>query len=149
MKPLHFSVDINAPRDKVWQVLWDDDTYPEWTSAFAPGSRAVSDWKQGSRIQFLDGEGRGMESMIEKLVPNEYMSFKHLAEIHDGKVQPLDERTSEWSGDHENYTLSERNGVTRVEVDLEAPDEYAAMFSDKFPQALRRLKEVAEKSRSD
>jgi uncharacterized protein YndB with AHSA1/START domain len=147
MKRMHFSVDINAPPDKVWQVLWNDDTYPEWTSVFSPGSRAVSDWKQGSRIQFLDGEGHGMEAVIEKLVPNEFMSFKHLAVIQDGKVQRLDERTSEWSGDHENYTLSERDDVTTVNVDLEAPDEYVDMFSDKFPQALQRLKEVAEQSR--
>jgi uncharacterized protein YndB with AHSA1/START domain len=147
MKPLHFSVDINAPRDRVWQVLWNDDTYREWTSAFSPGSRAVSDWKQGSRIQFLDDEGHGMDAVIEKLVPNEFMSFKHLAVIQDGKVQPLDEKTKEWSGDHENYTLSERNGVTTVNVDLEAPEAYVDMFSDKFPQALRRLKDVAEQSR--
>ena len=147
MKPLHFSVDINAPRDRVWQVLWNDDTYPEWTSAFGPGSRAVSDWQQGSRIQFLDGEGHGMEAVIEKLVPNEFMSFKHLAVIQHGEVQALDERTREWSGDHENYTLFERDGVTTVKVDLEAPEEYVDMFSDKFPQALRRLKEVAEESR--
>lgn len=144
MKPLHYSVDIDAPSDRVWQVLWNDDTYGEWTRPFAPGSRAVGDWQQGSRIQFLDGEGSGMESVIEKLVPNEYMSFKHIAEIQEGKVQPLDERTSQWSGGHEDYTLAERDGRTTVNVDLEAPEEYADMFNDKFPQALRRLKEIAE-----
>ena len=144
MKPLHYSVDIDAPRDKVWQVLWSDDTYGAWTSAFAPGSRAISDWQQGSRIQFLDGEGSGMESVIDKLVPEEYMSFRHTAEILGGEVQQLDERTSQWSGGHEDYRLTERNGATTVDVDLEAPEEYADMFNDKFPQALRRLKEIAE-----
>jgi uncharacterized protein YndB with AHSA1/START domain len=144
MKPLHFSIDIGAPRDRVWQVLWNDDTYGEWTRAFAPGSRAVGEWRQGSKIQFLDGEGSGMESVIEKLVPNEYMSFKHVAEIQEGKVQPLDEKTSQWSGGHEDYQLTERQGATTVNVDLEAPEEYTDMFNDKFPQALRRLKEIAE-----
>ncbi|MGQ0562941.1 MAG: SRPBCC family protein [Gemmatimonadota bacterium] len=145
MKPLHFSVDIDAPRKDVWQVLWNDDTYREWTSVFAPRSHAISDWKEGSRIQFLDGEGHGLDSVIEKLVPNEFMSFKHLAEIHDGEVQPLDERTSQSSGGLENYTLTERDGVTTVTVDLEAPEEYVDMFSEMFPPALQRLKEITER----
>jgi hypothetical protein len=74
------------------------------------------------------------------------MSFKHLDKIQDGEVQPLDERTSQWSGGLENYTLTERNGVTTVTVDLESPDEYADMFNEKFPPALQRLKEIAEAS---
>lgn len=144
MNRLQFSVDINAPRSHVWLALWSDTGYREWTSVFSPGSHAVSDWQEGSTIQFLDGQGQGMDSVIEKSVPNEFMSFKHLGEIKDGKVQPLDDRTREWSGGHENYTLIDRDGRTRVNVELEAPDEYTEMFSDMFPKALQRLKEVAE-----
>jgi hypothetical protein len=52
MKQLHFSTDINAPRETVWNVLWNDATYRDWTSVFAEGSYAVSDWNEGSKIQF-------------------------------------------------------------------------------------------------
>ena len=62
MTRLHYSVDIDAPRQRVWEVLWDDKTYPDWTSAFMEGSRAVSDWKEGSRIQFLGPGGDGKVS---------------------------------------------------------------------------------------
>lgn len=144
MNRLRFSIDINAPRSRVWQALWDDPSYRDWTSVFSPGSHAVSDWREGSRIQFLDGEGRGMDSVIDKSVANEFMSFRHVGEIQDGKVRPFDDRMGDWSGGHENYTLTERNTVTTVTVDLDAPLEYADMFNDKFPQALQRLKEVAE-----
>jgi hypothetical protein len=48
---LHFSVDIAAPRGKVWDVLWDDASCRDWSSVSAQGSYAVSDWNEGSRIQ--------------------------------------------------------------------------------------------------
>ena len=144
MEKMHFSIDINAPRERVWRALWSDASYPDWTSAFSPGSRAVSDWREGSKIQFLDGEGQGMDSLIEKSVPNEFMSFKHVGVIHEGQVQQPDEKTREWSGSHENYTLRDRNGRTTLNVDLESPQEYKDMFNDKFPKALHRLKEIAE-----
>ncbi len=142
MQKLHFSLEIKAPREKVWKVLWDDATFRDWTSVFAEGSYAVSDWKEGSRIQFLDpNNNAGMSSVIEKLVPNEFMSFKHLTEIKDGKEQP----SPEWSGALENYTLKEQGGGTVLTVDLDAADEYKDMFEDKFPKALQRVKELSEK----
>jgi hypothetical protein len=55
MEKLNFSINISAPKDKVWQTLWDDASYREWTSAFAEGSYAETDnWKEGSEVKFLD-----------------------------------------------------------------------------------------------
>lgn len=140
-RPLHFSIDIAAPRDKVWRVLWDDASFRDWSSVFAEGSYAVSDWNEGSQIQFIDPSSRsGMSSVIEKKRPGEFISFRHEAEIKDGKVQP----PAQWSGAHENYTLTGQGGRTTVNVDLDAPDEYRQMFEDKFPQALQRVKTLAE-----
>ncbi len=142
MKKLHFSIDIKAPREKVWKVLREDATFRDWTSVFAEGSYAVSDWKEGSKIQFLDPKNNsGMSSVIEKKTPNEFMSFKHLAEIKNGKEQPL----KEWSGALENYTLKEHEGATTLIVDLDAPEEYKDMSEDTFPKALQRVKELSEK----
>jgi len=57
---MEFSINIEAPKEKVWNTLWNDQTYREWTSAFAEGSRAETDWKKGSRVLFTDGKGSGM-----------------------------------------------------------------------------------------
>ena len=65
MELLKFSVKIIAPKEKVWSTLWNDTTYRQWTSAFTPGSHAVSDWNEGSKINFLDGNGSGMFSIID------------------------------------------------------------------------------------
>jgi uncharacterized protein YndB with AHSA1/START domain len=138
---LHFSVDIAATRDKVWRVLWDDKTFRDWSSVFAEGSYAESDWNEGSAIRFIDpSSDSGMSSVIEKKRPGEFMSFRHDAEIKNGKVQPA----PEWSGAHENYTLTANDGRTRLTVDLDAPEEYRQMFEDKFPQALARVKKLSE-----
>src|SRR5688572_33447545 len=92
---LQFAIDIAAPPERVWQVLWEDATFRQWTNVFAEGSYAVSDWKEGSTIQFIDpGSNSGMSSVIEKKRPNEFMSFRHVAEIKDGKQQP----PAAWAG---------------------------------------------------
>ena len=141
MTRLHFSIEINAPREKVWQVLWEDATYRDWTSVFAEGSYAVSDWNEGSTIQFLDPKsGSGMSAVIVKKTPNEFMSFRHIAEIKNGQEQP----PAASSGGRENYTLT-KNTRTTLTVDLDAPDEYRQMFEDMFPRALGRVKTLSEK----
>ena len=69
MEKLNFSIKISAQRKKVWNVLFDDETYRKWTSVFAPGSYAETDWKEGSKALFLDGTGNGMVSRIAKSSP--------------------------------------------------------------------------------
>ena len=141
LNKLHYAIDIDAPRDKVWLVLWDDASFRDWSSVFAEGSYAVSDWKEGSPVQFIDpGSNSGMQGVIEKLRPGEFISFRHEAEIKDGKVQP----PAAWSGAHENYTLTNNNGRTTLKVDLDAADEHREMFEDKFPKALQRIKTLSE-----
>ena len=62
VKKIQFSIDINAPKEKVWHVLWNDAIYRKWTSVFSEGSKAVSDWKEGSKIHFLNENNYGMYS---------------------------------------------------------------------------------------
>ena len=142
MEQLHYTTDIDAPRSTVWKVLWDDASYRDWTSVFAEGSRAVSDWQEGSRILFVGPTGdAGMVAIIEKKTADEHMCFKHIAELRDGKEQPL----PGGGVGRERYTLTETGGGTRLRVDLDAPAEYRQMFEDNFPKALQRVKELSER----
>jgi len=141
LSQLHYAIDIEAPREKVWRVLWDDKSFRDWSSVFAEGSYAVSDWKEGSTVQFIDPSSNGgMQSIIETKRPSEFICFRHEAEIKDGKVQPA----PAWSGARENYTLTTSNGRTTLKVDLDAADEHRQMFEDKFPKALKRVKALSE-----
>lgn len=144
MKRLNFNIDINAPAEKVWNALWEDSNYRKWAAEFYEGSYAVSDWNQGSEIHFLSPEGEGMFSMIAEKRPNEYMSFKHLGVMKDGKKVEPDAETESWSGAMENYILEERGGVTTLSVELDTTEDHADYFSKAFPKALERVKEIAE-----
>ncbi len=35
MQKIKFSTTINAPKEKVWEILWNLDAYRKWTTAFA------------------------------------------------------------------------------------------------------------------
>lgn len=72
------------------------------------------------------------------------MTFKHIGEIKDGKEQPLDEKTSAWSGSLETYILKEKEGKTELTVEMDIVEDYADYFNKTFPQALQKVKELAE-----
>src|SRR6185295_10966931 len=113
----------------------------KWTSVFSEGSHAVTDWKEGSEVQFLSKDGGGMFSLIDKKVPNEFMSFKHLGVVKDHQKQPEDAETKQWAGAMENYTLKETDGVTELSVDMDITEDFEKYFKETFPKALEIVKE--------
>src|SRR5215218_277240 len=113
VEKINFKTSILAPKEVVWQVLWDDASYREWTSAFSEGSYAETDnWKQGTEVKFLSPSGGGMVSRVAVNRPNEYMSFEHLGEIKNGVEDRTSDKVKQWVGAKENYTLTENNGIT-------------------------------------
>lgn len=149
MERHQFKTTFDASREKVWNTLWEDATYREWTSAFAEGSRAETDWKKGSKVLFLDGKGQGMVSMIADMKPNEFMSFKHLGEVIDGKEDLNSAKEKGWAGATENYTLKTVNGKTELVVDMDIEDSYKQYFLDTWPKALEKLKDLVERKTSN
>ncbi len=147
MKKLVFTTAINAPVSKVWKVLWSDETYNKWTSVFSPGSTAKSDWKEGSKVHFLDGQGNGMFSVIDELKAHELMSFRHIGLIKNGEEQPEDEETKKWSGSIETYTLSNADGKTELKVEVDVDDAFGEYMNKTFPEALKKVKELSESNR--
>lgn len=144
MEKKHFSIKINASRQKVWDILWGETTYPQWTAAFTEGSAIETDWKEGSKVLFLDGKGMGMVSKIETSRPPEFLSFKHLGIVKDGVEDLTSKEVLEWSGAEENYTLKEINGHTEVVVDLGLAEVDMEFLADVWPKALEKLKGLAE-----
>jgi hypothetical protein len=147
---LHFSIDVNAPKKKVWDTMLRDDTYRVWTSTFNPkGSWFEGDWKQGSSIKFLgpDDKGgiQGMVSRIKENRPQEFVSIEHLGFIQDGKEDTTSDAVKQWTPAYENYALKEKNGVTEVQVDMDTDECHRQMFEEMWPKALQKLKELSER----
>ena len=99
MEKINFSTDINAPKEKVWEVLWNDDSYRKWTSAFYEGSYAQTDnWKEGTKVLFLGPGGDGMVSRVAANKPNKFMSFEHLGVVKKGVEDTESEEVKDWAG---------------------------------------------------
>lgn len=145
MERINFSISINAPKEKVWNVLWDETSYSKWTSVFAEGSSVVTDnWKEGSKVLFLDGNGSGMVSMVAANKPNQYMSFKHMGEVKDGIEDISSENIKGWLGSMENYTLKEAGGKTELKVDMDITENFKDFFLNTWPKALEQVKLLSE-----
>ena len=85
-----------------------------------------------------------MFSKIDTLKPNEFMSFTHLGIMKEGVPQPEDETSKSWSGSKEMYTLKSSGNGTDLEVELDSTDEFADYFTNTFPNALEKVKSLAE-----
>ncbi len=53
MKPIIKSIQINAPREKVWHILWDDTSYRDWCSIFSENSYLDGKLELGEKVRFL------------------------------------------------------------------------------------------------
>jgi hypothetical protein len=149
MDKLHFSIVIEAPKEKVWDTMLQQDSYKDWTSVFAPGSHYVGDWNKGNKILFLapgpNGEMGGMVSRIKENKQYEFISIEHNGIVQNGIEDTENESVKKWAGALENYTFKEKNGNTELLIDTDASEEYTEMFQDTWPKALQRLKELSEK----
>ncbi|MDP3964300.1 MAG: SRPBCC domain-containing protein [bacterium] len=150
MQKLHYSITINAPKEKVWHTMLDDATYRQWTAAFNPGSYYKGSWEEGSKIVFLGPDPRtgkegGMVSRIAENRPYDFISIQHVGIIQDGVEDTSSDEAKKWTPAFENYTFNEKNGMTEVAVDMDSAESMADEFSRMWPEALKRLKELAEK----
>ncbi len=151
MQKIHFSIQINVPKEKVWEIMLADATYREWTEPFHPGSYYKGYWSEGSKILFLgpDENGKNEGGMVSRIKENrkyEFISIEHLGFVVDGVEDTTSEEVKKWTPSFENYTFTEKNGGTEVSVDMEvASEEFKEMFEGMWPKALLKLKEIAER----
>lgn len=148
MEKGHFSVKINAPKEKVWDTALGEKTYPLWTDVFNPGSHVEGDWSKGSKILFLGPDEQGqMGGMVSRIAENkeyEFLSIEHIGMIHNGVEDTESEEVKKWTPAFENYTLTQENGVTEFTVDMDINESYMPYFENVYPAALEKLKELAE-----
>ncbi|NJM75772.1 MAG: SRPBCC domain-containing protein [Acaryochloridaceae cyanobacterium RU_4_10] len=144
MKTLHFSIAIHAPKDKVWRAMLDREGYKIWTAEFAKDSYYEGSWAKGEKIKFLAPDGNGLTSVIAENRPFEFVSIKHLGYIKDGIEDTESPDIKAWAPLFENYTFSENNGVTEVQVDMDVTPEFAECMEQTWPKALAKLKLICE-----
>ncbi len=143
MNKMQFSIEIQATKERVWETLWQDETFRQWAGIIDPGTYMKGDLKEGNEIQFISSEnGYGVTSLVEKVVVGEYLLLKHRADTQEKGEQ---EREKEWSGGEECYILHEKDGMTNLTVAFDVPLELEEYFTENYPKALAKVKALAEK----
>ena len=144
-KSINKTIQIEATKQKVWDVLLEDATYRQWTSVFSPGSHAVGGWDEGSKVHFLDGEGRGLVSTVKVHKPAEVISIEHIGVIDKGKEDFESEEAKKWTGSLETYRVSESGGKTKLDIEMDITPEFEEYMNKTWDKALELVKEISEK----
>jgi len=145
METLKYQVEIDATAEKVWDVLWNEKTYPQWTHFFSPGSVMQTDWKVGGKTYFTDASKQnGMISTIERIEEPKHLIFKHLGELHNGVEDVDSEKVKAWSGSLEAYYLEENNGKTFLKVEVDVDNSYKDIMDEGFKKGLEIIKNLSE-----
>jgi hypothetical protein len=152
MEKLKFTVNINAPVSKVYDLMLglnNKSTYEQWTALFNPTSTYEGNWEKGTKILFIGvdekGEKGGMVSRIVEHTPKRFVSIQHYGLLKGDKEITSGPDVEKWANGFENYTFKENAGTTTVTVDLDTTEEFLDYMNESYPKALDKLKEICEK----
>ena len=143
MKTMQKSKEINAPKEKVWNVLLEDEYNRIWMAEFMEGSHAKTDWIVGHKVRFLDNNNNGLVGRIITKQPYDTIEMEYDGEVKNGEDDLDSEMAQQMKGSRENYYLSEHNGVTTLKVEVDMGDDWHQMMSDAWDKALDKIDELA------
>lgn len=145
METLNYEIHINAPIQKVWDLLWNPVNYGEWTKFFSPDSHMKTDWTIGGRTYFTDSSGDGMVSTIKSLNEPTEVVFSHLGVIKNGIEDTESKEVKDWSGAEEQYFLRAIDeNTTELRAIVHVYSEYEDMMNKGFIKGFEVLKNRAE-----
>ena len=145
MKKIEFKIDINAGKKKVWETMFNPDSYKKWVNVSWPGSHYEGVWKEGSDVKFLSDRGGGTMANPEKYNPYDEVFVKHVAVLNaDGSEDRSSDIAKGWIGSTEAYSFTEHDHKTQVKVEIHTNPDWEKMFSDGWPAALDELKKLSE-----
>ncbi len=145
METLNYEVRVNAPKTSVWSTLTESERYSQWVKAFSPNSYADGEWKQGTHIKFLDPDMGGTKALVEALESNEHILVRHVSVISkDDEESTEGEMASKWIGTTEEYTLTEDDNVTSLQIEIKTHHDFVQMFESSWPEALKLIKAISE-----
>ncbi len=151
MKRVQFIVKINAPANKVYDLMLGISkklTYEQWTALFNPTSSYEGNWNKGSKMLFVgtdeNGEKGGLVSEIMENIPNQFISIRHYGLVKANEEITEGPEVEKWANGFENYTFEENNETTTVTVDLDTTEDFLDYMNETYPKALEKLKEICE-----
>ena len=146
MKKLTIKKDVavNAPKERVWEVLLEPQFTNIWYDSFSPGSHADTDWQLGSKAIFTDNSGCGIFGTIVERKPYESVSIEYSGFIYNGVEDYESPQAQQMKGSRETYRLLEEGGQTRLFIECDMGEDYFESMGAAWEKALQKLKEMAE-----
>ena len=138
------SIDIDAPKEKVWEVLLLDKYTLRWYAAFSPGSHAETDWQIGSKAIFKDNSNEGLVGTIVVNRPAEVISIDYQGVVSKGQEDYDSDLAQAINGCCETYRLLDKDGLTQLAINLDMGAEYFDIMSAAWDKALQQIKEFSE-----
>jgi uncharacterized protein YndB with AHSA1/START domain len=135
------TVEINAPASSVWDAL----TNPEMIEKYLFGTKAKSEWKVGSPIEYsgeYEGKSYHDKGEILQMLPEKL--FQH---TYFSSMSGLEDKPENYA--NVSYELDEENGKTKLTVRQEnVQSEEAKVHSEKnWKTVLNTLKELLERKK--
>lgn len=139
-----FETIIEAEAEKVWQVLVDDKSFRIWRSVLTDGAFYKGELKAGGKIQFLSPEGNGKSGYVILFDHPRNVLFQFISGVKDFVELEVDNESEKWSGFFENYVLKEREGKTKLMVEIDVMPGQEDLMDTLVPEMLMRIKMIAE-----
>jgi uncharacterized protein YndB with AHSA1/START domain len=145
LKRIRKTIDINAPKDKVWNVLLDGKYTQQWFSAFGEGIQAKTDWKEGGSVTFSDRDGNGMTGIVKSNKTAELLDIQYERFLKNGVEDKDSEEAMISAGGHEIYRLNGTDGRTTLQIESDMASQHFDSMSLAWDKALEKIKELSEK----
>ena len=144
MKAIEKTLHINAPKEKVWDVLVNDKLNRIWYAEFSEGTYAETDWKAGSKVKFIDKTNNGLVGRITESKPNESLILEYEGQVLNGEEDYESDNAKAMKGGRESYKLSSENGSTQLDIRGDMDESFYEEMAGAWDKALQKIKELAE-----
>jgi uncharacterized protein YndB with AHSA1/START domain len=144
MKIIKHTIEINAPKEKVWDVLTKDALNRQWYAEFGAGSKAETTWEEGSQALFTDDENNGIVATVSVNRYAEELIVCYKGILMEGTPHYTGEYADHVKNGYESYLLTEDKGITTLVTAASMSEAFMDMMGEAWDRAKDKIKQLAE-----
>jgi len=137
-------MELQASKEKVWDVLLLDKFNKTWFADFSQGMRVQTNWKIGSKALYTDNSNGGIICQVVANKPQELLTLEFTGLLVNGKEDYDSVDAREFIGGKESYRLLAAQGATKIFIETETAEQYYDWMQDAWDKALHTIKKLSE-----